>query len=144
MLRYRLTHPEIAFALASAGHGAKVLVTDANYPVSTSTSSSSRIVHLNLRPHLPKVTDVVEVLADAITIERVVFMQPDAGGEPTTLPALRGLVPEGTPFDPLPRQAFYAAARDDAVVLSVVTSEMAPYGNVLLTVGVRDGSEQPE
>src|SRR5690348_12765472 len=121
MLRYRLTHPEIAFALASAGHGAKVLVTDANYPVSTSTSVSARVVYLNLRPHLPQVKDVVDVLADAIAIESVAFMQPDAGGEPTTLPELRRLVPEGTPFDPLPRQAFYAAARESAVVLTVVT-----------------------
>jgi L-fucose mutarotase len=137
MLKYRLTHPEIAFALACAGHGAKVLVTDANYPVTTSTSSAARIVYLNLRPHLPQVKEVVAVLADAIAIETIAFMQPDSGGEPTTLPELREVVPAGTPFEPLDRHAFYDAARDAGVVLAVVTSEMAPYGNVLITVGVR-------
>ncbi|HOS03406.1 MAG TPA: RbsD/FucU domain-containing protein, partial [Candidatus Hydrogenedentes bacterium] len=35
MLKQRLIHPEILDALAAAGHGSKILITDGNYPAST-------------------------------------------------------------------------------------------------------------
>ena len=35
MLKYRLLHPELLRALGEAGHGARVLIADGNYPLAT-------------------------------------------------------------------------------------------------------------
>jgi len=35
MLKYRLLHPELLSVLAQAGHGSRILLADANYPVAT-------------------------------------------------------------------------------------------------------------
>lgn len=38
MIKYKLTHPEILEALASAGHGSQVLIADGNYPFATGSN----------------------------------------------------------------------------------------------------------
>ena len=35
MLKQTLIHPDILEALAAAGHGSKILITDGNFPAST-------------------------------------------------------------------------------------------------------------
>ena len=48
MIRYKLTHPQILAALASAGHGSKVLIADGDYPFSTGSNDAAAHVYLNL------------------------------------------------------------------------------------------------
>ena len=63
MIKYKLTHPQILAALASAGHGSKVLIADGNYPFSTGSNPAATHVYLNLtRGFAP----VDEVLADVL------------------------------------------------------------------------------
>ena len=69
MLAYKLINPPIINALAMAGHGAKVLIADSNYPASTKIGPSADLVYLNLTPGLPSGTDVLQAVLNAIDIE---------------------------------------------------------------------------
>ena len=93
MLTYRLLHPEILLALGEAGHGARVLIADGNYPVSTHSNPAARRVFLNLAPDRPRVTEVLEVLAEAIPVEAAHVMSPGLGGEPSIFREFQVLLP---------------------------------------------------
>lgn len=138
MLRYPLTHPEILEALGSAGHGSRVLVADANYPFRTAAGRHARTVHLNLRPGLVGVIDVLTVLTTAVVVEEALVMLPDEGPEPDIFAAFRQLLTD-VELPGVSRQAFYAAARSDDVALVVATGEQRLYANILLTLGVVGG-----
>jgi L-fucose mutarotase len=60
MLRCPLIHPPLLAALGAAGHGARVLLADANYSHSTNVSPRAALIHLNLRPGLVTVDQVLE------------------------------------------------------------------------------------
>jgi L-fucose mutarotase len=145
MLKGRLLHPELVKALAAAGHGAKVLLADGNYPVSTKTPPGAARIYLNLAPGIVTVTDVLAVLVESIPIEAAEVMVPDAGPEPPIFEDFRRLLRQATtmgrtggelPLRPLSRQAFYAAASSEDVAVAVATGERRVYANLLLTIGV--------
>ena len=81
MLKYQLLHPEILAALGTAGHGARVLIADGNYPFTTKSHPNARRVYLNLAPDLLRATDVLATLADAIPIEAAHVMVPESADE---------------------------------------------------------------
>lgn len=148
MLRFPLLHPELIGALAAAGHGARVLLADANYPHSTGVRAGAARVHLNLRPGLVTVDQVLEVLLDAVPVESAAVMAP-SGATGDVLPAgarvpahagyrdaVAAAVPSAT-WQDLDRPAFYDAARGDDVALLVATGDQRVYANLLLTIGVR-------
>ena len=135
MLTYRLLHPEILSALGEAGHGARVLIADGNYPLATRSNPAARRVFLNLAPDRLRVTEVLEVLAEAIPVEAAHVMIPDTGGEPSIFQEFRALLP-GAELEHLERFAFYDAARGPDVALAIATGERRTYANILLTIGV--------
>ena len=135
MLKGRLIHPELLRALGAAGHGAKVLLADGNYPVGTKAPASAARVYLNLAPGLLTVTDVLRVLVEAIPIEAAEVMVPAEGPEPPIFAEFRQLLP-GLALDELDRHAFYDAALSPDVAVVVATGEGRIYANVLLTIGV--------
>ncbi len=143
MLKGQLLHPELLRALAAAGHGAKVLLADGNYPVSTQTPPSATRVYLNLAPGLVAVTDVLRVLATTIPIEAAEVMVPDSGPEPPIFEEFRSILGAAAaggsgpaPLVALGRQAFYTAASATDVALAIATGERRVYANLLLTIGV--------
>ena len=135
MLRSPLTHPLILEALASAGHGSRVLVADANYPFRTAAGPHARLVYLNLRPGLVGVVDVLTALTAVVVVEEAVVMHPDSGPEPDIFAAFRRLLPD-LELPGIPRGDFYTAARSDDVALVIATGEQRLYANILLTLGV--------
>lgn len=136
MLRYGLTHPEILAALAVSGHGSRVLIADGHYPVKTGAAATATRVSLNLAPGIPTVTQVLEVLVDAIAIEAPTVMQPPASEpSPPIFAEFERLVP-GHSLERLNRHAFYEAARGQDLALVIATGERRTYANILLTVGV--------
>ncbi|MCK9794591.1 RbsD/FucU family protein [Isoptericola sp. 4D.3] len=145
MLRYELLHPGLVAALAAAGHGSRVLLADANYPHSTGARPGAARVHLNLRPGLLTVDQVLEVLLDAVPVESAAVMVPGgvsgdvvaAGEEIPAHTGYRGLLGPGVGWDELDRFAFYDAARSDDVAVLVATGDQRVYANLLLTLGVR-------
>lgn len=135
MLRYRLLHPEILAALGTAGHGSRILIADGNFPFDTRTYPRARRVYLNLAPDMLKVTDVLNVLVDAIPIEAAHVMMPDTGVEPAIFSEFRAAL-TGLAIEPLERFAFYDAARQPDVALVIATGERRVFANLLLTIGV--------
>lgn len=142
MLKTRLLHPGILAALGEAGHGAQVLIADGNYPLLTRSSSAAHRVYLNLAPGLVTVTDVLEVLLDAVPIEAVHVMTSDTGEEPGIFAEFRELLPT-TPLQSLQRVPFYDAARGPDLALAIATGEQRIYANLLLTIGVVMPAELP-
>ena len=134
MLKGRLIHPELLRALAGAGHGAKVLLADGNYPVGTKAPAAATRVYLNLAPGLLAVTDVLGVLVHAIPIEAAEVMVPADGPEPPIFAEFRRLL--DVELASLGRHEFYEAACSPDVAVVVATGESRIYANLLLTVGV--------
>ncbi len=135
MLKSRLLHPEILQALGEAGHGAQVLIADGNYPLATRSNPDAHRVYLNLAPGQLTVTDVLDVIADAIPVEAAYVMGPDDGTEPSIYADFRELLPE-TELERLGRFEFYDMARGPDTALAIATGEQRIYANILLTIGV--------
>ena len=141
MLRTRLIHPEILAALAAAGHGSQVLVSDGNFPHATATPPGARRVYLNLSPGRVTVTEVLEAVAATIPLEAAAVMRPHDADVPAVLEEYRALLPPGTPVEVVDRLAFYELARRPDVTLAVATGDQRLYANLLLTIGYIDPSE---
>jgi len=135
VLKNQLLHPHVAAALAKAGHGSKVLISDGNYPHATKSNPGGEKVYLNLAPGLLTVTDVLRVVATAIPVEAVEVMATADGSEPPIWAEFRDILP-GQELRPLERFAFYDAASDPDVALTIATGEQRIYANILLTIGV--------
>ena len=97
MLRTRLIHPEILAALAAAGHGSQVLVSDGNFPHATATPPAARRVYLNLSPGRVTVTEVLEALAASRPL--VLVMEDLHWADPALLEFLEHLVDWATEVD---------------------------------------------
>ncbi len=135
MLKTRLLHPEILAALGEAGHGAQVLIADGNYPLATRSNPDAYRVFLNLEPGKLTVTDVLEVIGDAIPVEAAYVMGPDDGSEPSIYDDFRRILPDNE-LTRLGRFEFYDMARGSDTALAIATGEQRIYANILLTIGV--------
>src|SRR5947209_4253788 len=71
MLKHRLIHPRINEVLGRAGHHAKILIADGNYPVSTKKGPGAEVVCLNLAPGVVTCTQVLEALLSAVPIDAI-------------------------------------------------------------------------
>lgn len=135
MLKTTLLHPEILYALGSAGHGSQILISDGNYPHATKSNPSAERVYLNLCPGVLNVTDVLKVIAGAVPIEAAHVMATADRSEPPIWDEFRALLP-GQTLVPLGRFNFYEAASEPDVALVIATGEQRIYANILLTIGV--------
>lgn len=135
MLKSPLLHPEILRALASAGHGSKVLIADGNYPLSTGTPASASRVFLNLRPGCLTVGEVLATLSAVIPVESALVMLPRDGRTPPVHLEIKELLGDTVPLSSRPREEFYAAARHGDTALAIATGEQRRFANVLLTIG---------
>ena len=135
MLRTRLTHPEILAALAAAGHGSQVLISDGNFPHATASPPGARRVYLNLSPGRVTVTEVLKAVAATVPLEAAAVMRPHDAEAPPMLAEYQALLPPGTPVEVVERFAFYQLARRPDVTLLVATGDQRLYANLLLTIG---------
>ena len=111
MLRSRLIHPQLLAALGAAGHGARVLIADANYSHSTNVYPGAALIHLNVRPGLVTVDQVLEPVIDMVPIESVSVMQPDDGSTPEVFARYRELLGDRLPLRRC-RLEFYATCSE--------------------------------
>lgn len=135
MLRYPLLHPPLLHALATAGHGSKILLADANYAHRTNVHERATLIHLNLRPGLVAVDEVLEPVLSAIPVEAVQTMRPDDLSTPEVWSDYERLLGPDLPLQPLARKEFYAACREPELAVCVATGDGRLYANLLLTVG---------
>jgi L-fucose mutarotase len=145
MVKSKLTHPQILAALARAGHGSRVLISDGNFPHWTKRGPNAEVVYLNLAPGLPTVTDVLNVIIAAIPIEAAAVMETAKSGPHAMVAdppvwanfrdALKSTDCRGE-LQRIERFAFYDAATTPDVCLTIATGEQQIYANLLLTIGV--------
>jgi L-fucose mutarotase len=146
MLKHQLIHPQINEALGRAGHHAKVLIADGNYPSSSTLGPNATLVSLNLSPGVVTCRQVLEALVTAIPIEAANTMgipegDPYAlGGDPPVWAEYRQVL-KGAGADielePIEKWQFYDAVASRDHVLTIQTADQALWANLLLTVGVR-------
>ena len=145
MIKSQLLHPHITAALARAGHGSKVLISDGNYPHWTKRGPNAEVVYLNLAPGKLSATDLLAALLTAIPVEAAAVMETLKTGpyamkdDPPIWNEFRQLLHAAgadVELERIERLAFYEAAGTPDVCLTVATGEQRIYANLLLTIGV--------
>ena len=145
MLKHQLIHPQINEVLGRAGHHAKILIADGNYPASTKKGPNAEVVCLNLSPGIVTCAQVLRAVLSAIPIDVVNTMGIPADdpyakfGEPKAWAEYRQIVKEAglnVELQPVLKWDFYAAVESADHVLTIQTADQALWANVLLSVGV--------
>ncbi len=146
MLKHELIHPQINAVLGRAGHHARVLIADGNYPASTKRGPNAELVCLNLSPGLVTVAQVLRAILSAVPVDEIntmgippddpyaKFGEPPAWGEFRRLASGAGLSAD---LAPISKWDFYRAVESPDHVLTVQTGDQALWANVLLTLGCR-------
>lgn len=146
MLKTELLHPDILRVVARAGHHAKILIADGNYPASTKKGPNAEVISLNLAPGVVTVSQVLKTLLTAVPVDAVNTMGIPADdpyaqhGEPTAWNDYRTLLAAGgcpAKLEPILKWDFYRAVESPDHVLTIQTADQALWANVLLTLGCR-------
>lgn len=146
MLKHRLIHPKINEVLAKAGHHAKVLIADGNYPASTKKGPNAELICLNLAPGIVTCTQVLETLLTAVPVDMVNTMMYTADDpytlskDPEVWDEYRAVLQRaGLPLklEPIPKWDFYKAVETPDHVLTIQTGDQQRFANILLSIGVR-------
>ncbi len=146
MLKHKLIHPKINEILAKAGHHAKVLIADGNYPASSTMGPHGELVSLNLSPGLVTCTQVLEALLDAVAIEAAHTMMYETSGpyalaeDPPVWAQYRAAFKQANvdvELQPIAKWEFYPAVKTPDHVLTIQTGDTQRFANLLLTIGVR-------
>jgi len=146
MLNMQLTHPEILSVLAAAGHHAKVLIADGNYPASTRRGPDAKVVHLNLMPGVVTCNQVLQALLTAMPLDAVQTMMYQTEGkyalasDPPVWEEYRNSLQNAgspLPLEPVEKWAFYDLVSTPDHVLTIQTADQQHFANVLLTMGSR-------
>src|SRR5437773_8903342 len=146
MLKHELIHPRINEVLGRAGHHAKILIADGNYPASTKRGPHAEVISLNLSPGVVTVAQVLQALLSAIPVDEINTMgiPPDdpyaQSGEPPVWNEYRAIIQRGgldLKLKPIGKWDFYETVASDDHVLTIQTADQALWANVLLTMGCR-------
>lgn len=146
MLKTTLIHPDILRVVARAGHHAKILIADGNYPASSKRGPHAEVISLNLSPGVVTVSQVLRALLSAVPVDHVNTMgiPPDdpyaQSGEPPVWAEYRAVLAEcgvKLPLEPVLKWDFYRHVESADHVLTIQTADQALWANVLLTVGCR-------
>ena len=146
MLKHQLIHPEINAILGRAGHHAKILIADGNYPASSTLGPNATLISLNLSPGIVTCTQVLRALLSAIPIEAANTMMYETTGpyalteDPPVWAEYRQALSDAKlslQLEPIEKWAFYEAVNTKDHVLTIQTADQQRFANLLLTVGVR-------
>jgi len=146
MLKQQLIHPRINEILARAGHHAKVLIADGNYPASTKKGPNAEVICLNLSPGVVNVSQVLRAILSSVVIDAVNTMgiPPDDSyaqkGEPPVWSEFRQVISESglkLALQPIEKWDFYKQVESPDHVITIQTGEQALWANLLLTIGCR-------
>jgi L-fucose mutarotase len=146
MLRHRLIHPKINEVLGRAGHHARILIADGNYPASSAMGPRAELVSLNLMPGVVTCTQVLQAVLSAIPIEAANTMMYETTGpyalqeDPPVWAQYRQAISEAgvnVELQPIEKWDFYKAVATPDHVLTIQTADQQRFANLLLSVGVR-------
>ncbi|MGD0463363.1 MAG: RbsD/FucU family protein [Tepidisphaeraceae bacterium] len=146
MLKTKLLHPEILGCLASAGHLAKILISDGNYPSSTKPNPRAKIVWANFTPGIVDACTILGLICGLVPIETVEVMAPAKSGlyamahDPPIWKKYREILRRHGDFRgelvPLQKFQFNVQAQSEDLGLVIATAETQIYANILITIGV--------
>jgi L-fucose mutarotase len=146
MLKTNLLHPEILGGLAAAGHLARVLISDGNYPSNTKPNPRAKIVWANFTPGVVDACTILRLVAAVVPVEEARVMAPARSGmyamkhNPPIWEDYRKILRETAGFDgeliQLLKSEFNAEAKSEDVALVIATAETQIYANILITIGV--------
>lgn len=146
MLRQLLIHPRINEVLARAGHHARVLIADGNYPASSKKGRNAEVVSLNLMPGIVTCAQVLQAVLSAVPIDAIHTMMYEREGpyalqaDPPVWDEYREVIRRAglkLRLDPLEKWDFYKAVETPDHVLTVQTGDQQRFANLLLSLGVR-------
>ena len=150
MLKTDLIHPEILSILATAGHHAKILIADANYPATTKIGPNAEIIYLNLAPGVLSVAEVLKHVLAVHPVEEAVIMDPlredpaiagyPADWEPPVWQDYRKVFAESDQdqeLQKIQKWEYYDYVTTDDHLLTIQTGEQEMYANICLATGVR-------
>jgi L-fucose mutarotase len=146
MLKHLLIHPKINEVLARAGHHAKILIADGNYPASSKKGPSAELVCLNLMPGVVNCTQVLQAVLSAVPVDIVntmMYTQDDPYAldkNPPLWDEYREVIRAAglnLNLEPLPKWDFYKAVETPDHVLTIQTADQQRFANLLLSIGVR-------
>ena len=132
--------------MGGAGHHAKILIADGNYPASSKIGPNAELIHLNLMPGVLTCNQVLQAILSAIPVEAINTMMYETTGpyalneDPLVWSEYRETIQSsGTPveLEAIEKWAFYDAVATDDHVLTIQTADQQLFANVLLTIGVR-------
>jgi L-fucose mutarotase len=146
MLNYQLIHPQILEVLGRAGHHAKILIADGNYPASSKRGPNAELVCLNLAPGIVTCTQVLKAILSAVPIEAVNTMMYETTGpyaleeDPPVWEQYREAIRAAglhLELQPIEKWSFYKEVATPDHVLTIQTADQHRFANILLSVGVR-------
>jgi len=146
MLKHQLIHPKINEVLGRAGHHAKILIADGNYPASTKKGPNAELVCLNLAPGIVNCTQVLRAMLSAVPIDGVSTMMYTADDpytldeDPPVWDEYRTVIQEaglGLNLEPIAKWDFYKAVETTDHILTIQTADQQRFANLLLSIGVR-------
>lgn len=146
MLKHQLLHPKITEVLARAGHHAKILIADGNYPASSKKGPNAEVVSLALSPGVVNCTQVLRALLSAVPVDAVHTMgipaddpYASAGDPPVWAQYKQELEAAGLSLQlqPIQKWDFYEAVSSEDHVLTIQTADQSLWANLLLVMGCR-------
>jgi L-fucose mutarotase len=146
MLRHKLIHGKINEVLGRAGHHARVLIADGNYPASSAIGPNAELVCLNLMPGVVTCTQVLEALLSAMPFEAANTMMYETTGpyalheDPPVWTQYRDTIKAAgvsLQLRPIEKWEFYKHVATPDHVLTIQTADQQRFANLLLSVGVR-------
>ena len=114
MLKTEIIHPELIYALARAGHGSRILITDSNYASDIFASESATRVYLNFMPGKLLVTEIMEGLLATLPIENAYSMLTDDNQDAAIVQHFDDLLPAKAERKALKRDAMVLSTRSPA------------------------------
>jgi L-fucose mutarotase len=146
MLKHQLIHPRINEVLGRAGHHARILIADGNYPASTKKGPNAEVVCLNLMPGVVTCAQVLQAILSAVPIDIINTMSftkddPYAlDSDPPVWDTYRTIIRAAgltLSLEPITKWDFYKAVETPDHALTIQTADQQRYANILLAVGVR-------
>jgi L-fucose mutarotase len=146
MLNHGLIHPKILEVLGRAGHHAKILIADGNYPASSTLGPNAELVSLNLAPGIVTCTQTLEALLSAAPFEAAYTMDYERTGpyalksDPPVWSEYRTAFRKAKldlKVQPIEKWEFYKAVATPDHVLTIQTADQQRFANLLLVMGVR-------
>ncbi len=136
MIRGDIKHPDVLAALAGAGHGAKILITDAHFPVSTAVRRGAPVVRLGFTTNQPTVPFIAGKVVAAIPVESAQLPAVPDELRPSEVQDQLATVLADVPISTVSRWELYDIGRSADLALCIVSGDTRRFGNVVLTVGV--------